>query len=257
MNILVVNDDGIYAPGLAALADALQSLGEVQVVAPLTEQSGVGLGITYRQPLQAREEFRDGKHFGWAVSGSPADCVKLGVAELCLSRPDLIVSGINSGANTGVHVLYSGTVAGAIEGAFFGITSIAVSLAMDSKPDYALASRRAIPLIEQIISSTPDAGTLWNINLPKTRLGQPKGVKVVPLAIKQHNELIEKRIDPRGNEYYWSCLDPMDNPQREPGTDSKELADGYATITPLNLDMTCQPLLSKMENETFQLPASE
>ena len=135
MQILLTNDDGIYAPGLAALERQLHSLGDVTVAAPLTEQSGVGHSITYLTPLMAREVFDDqGRRRGWAVEGSPADCVKLAIAELCPSRPDLVVSGINSGQNAGINVLYSGTVAAAIEGAFFGITSIAVSLEFGVHP---------------------------------------------------------------------------------------------------------------------------
>jgi len=120
VQILLANDDGIHSPGLSALRDELVSLGDVQVVAPASEQSGVGLSITYLHPLTAREEVRDGEHFGWAVAGSPADCVKLGMMQFCKTRPDLVVSGINSGANVGINVLYSGTVAAAIEGANTG-----------------------------------------------------------------------------------------------------------------------------------------
>ena len=136
--ILLTNDDGIYAPGLAALHAEMVKLGEVQVVAPATEQSGVGHMITYLRPLVVKEVFQNERmiggsdeHWGWAVQGSPADCVKIGIVELCPRRPDLVVSGINAGLNAGINVLYSGTVAAAIEGAFYGITSIAVSLQFD------------------------------------------------------------------------------------------------------------------------------
>ena len=129
MLILLTNDDGIYAPGLRALEAELRQLGEVVLVSPAVEQSGVGHSITFLSPLIAREEFGlDGKtRRGWAVEGSPADCVKLGIFEFCPRKPDLVVSGINGGLNAGINVLYSGTVAAAIEGAFFGLTSIAVS----------------------------------------------------------------------------------------------------------------------------------
>ena len=136
MLILLTNDDGIYAPGLAALAREMRKLGEIVVVAPATEQSGVGHSITYLTPLIVKEVFhRDSSNgeqrLGWAVEGSPADCVKIGVHQFCPRQPDLVVSGINSGLNAGINVLYSGTVAAAIEGAFFGITSVAVSLQYD------------------------------------------------------------------------------------------------------------------------------
>src|SRR5579872_4864820 len=128
MRILLTNDDGIYAPGLEALHDELLRLGAVDVVAPSVEQSGVGHSITYLEPLLAHDVFRHGRLFGKAVRGSPADCVKIAMLQFCNTAPDLVVSGINAGSNTGINVLYSGTVAGAIEGAFFGIRSIAVSL---------------------------------------------------------------------------------------------------------------------------------
>ena len=118
MHILLTNDDGIHAPGLAAMAEALTALGTVTVVAPAAEQSGVGLSITFLHPLMVRQEHRDGRFFGHSVYGSPADCVKLGMLEFCKPEPHLVVSGINSGSNVGINVLYSGTVAGAIEGAF-------------------------------------------------------------------------------------------------------------------------------------------
>ena len=125
---LLTNDDGIYAPGLEALENELRALGHVTVVAPATEQSGVGHSITFLSPLICKEVYQRDRRRGWAVEGSPADCVKIGIFKFCSRRPDLVVSGINGGLNAGINVLYSGTVAAAIEGAFFGITSVAVSL---------------------------------------------------------------------------------------------------------------------------------
>ena len=156
MQILLTNDDGIHAPGLAALEHELRKLGNVQVVAPLTEQSGVGHSITYLTPLMAREVFDGSRRRGWAVEGSPADSVKLAVAELVKPRPQLVVSGINGGHNAGINVLYSGTVAAAIEGAFFGITSIAVSLEYDEQARFDLAAKIAVPIIAQILAQKDD-----------------------------------------------------------------------------------------------------
>jgi 5'-nucleotidase len=156
MLILLTNDDGIYAPGLAAFEQELRELGEVVVVAPATEQSGVGHSITYLTPLIVKEVFRNGagagdRRWGWAVEGSPADCVKLGIQEFCPRTPDLVVSGINGGLNAGINVLYSGTVAAAIEGAFFGITSVAVSLEFDEHARFGQAARLAREIIRQIL----------------------------------------------------------------------------------------------------------
>ena len=249
MQILLTNDDGIHAPGLAALRRELPRLGDVKLVAPVAEQSGVGLGITYMHPLIVREEQRNGEHWGWGVVGSPADCVKMGVLEYCKGRPDLVVSGINSGANTGMHVLYSGTVAAAIEGAFFGITSIAVSTSMAERPDYERTARLAVNVIAQLLERKPQAGSLWNLNFPANRPGWPLGVKLVNLGVHRHWDILEKRMDPRGRPYYWSGLDPMENHQMEPDTDVRELADGYATLTPMHFDITHRSTLERTRAE--------
>ena len=164
MQILLANDDGIHSPGLRAIQKPLLGLGNVEVVAPAQEQGGVGHSVTYRSPLQVEETFIQGKHWGWAVHGSPADCVKLGILELSSKRPDLIVSGINSGSNYGINVLYSGTVAAAIEGAFFGIPSIAISQSIDCPPDYEKTAVRAVSIINRLLSELPEAGLLWSIN---------------------------------------------------------------------------------------------
>jgi 5'-nucleotidase len=256
LRILLTNDDGIHAPGLRALRDALSTLGEVQVVAPAAEQSGVALSITYLHPLTAREELKDGSHFGWAVAGSPADCVKLGVLKFCKGRPDLIVSGINSGANVGINVLYSGTVAGAIEGAFFGIPSFAVSHAMDNPPDYPRAARIACGLIPKLMEQPHIPGTLWNINVPRNQPGWPLGVRLASMGVKRYAELIEERVDPRGRPYFWSGIDAREDRNMDSGTDLRELGDGYVTVTPLRFDLTHHDRLGVLRGSglTLELP---
>ncbi|WP_437206037.1 5'/3'-nucleotidase SurE [Planctomicrobium sp. SH664] len=253
MKILLVNDDGIHAPGLRAIRDALQELGDVQVVAPLAEQSGVGHGITYLHPIMVKEILEEGEHYGWAVDGSPADCVKMGVLEFCKGEPQLIVSGINSGANVGINVLYSGTVAAAIEGAFFGITSIALSLSQVTPPDYQATAIRAVHLIRQLLEQSPRPGMLWNVNFPATRPEGPKGIKLTTMAVKRHSDTIEKRLDPRGRPYYWSGLDPLKNHALEPGSDVKELTEGYVTVTPLHFDLTETSILQSLQGTRFSL----
>ena len=238
MRILLTNDDGIHAPGLAALAQALATLGDVTVVAPAIEQSGVGLSITYLHPLMVREERRGGGLFGYAVSGSPADCVKLGMRVFCDPQPDLVVSGINAGSNVGINILYSGTVAGAIEGAFFGKTSIAVSLAMGTPPDYDRAAAFAVQTIGRLLESGVPPGSLWNLNLPETRPAWPRGVKPVPMAVRPRLAVVERRIDPRGRPYYWSGVEVAGDNEPDPGTDVHEVAAGFATLTPLHFDLT-------------------
>ena len=180
MRILLTNDDGIYAPGLAAMQRELRRLGEVCVVAPATEQSGVGHSITYLTPLIVKDIFRDEldsdgqrQRWGWAVQGSPADCVKIGVSEFC-PQPDLVVSGINNGLNAGINVLYSGTVAAAIEGAFFGITSIAVSLQFTERPPFDHAARVATSIIEQILEKKDRARAALQHEHPHGGLERPQ-----------------------------------------------------------------------------------
>lgn len=253
MQILLVNDDGIHAPGLHAMRDALVELGDVQVVAPLVEQSGVGHRITYLHPIMAKDIQVQGKHFGWAVDGSPADCTKMGILEFCPRRPDLIVSGINSGANVGINVLYSGTVAAAIEGAFFGITSIAVSLSQGTPPDYQATATRALALIRQLLKLTAEHGRLWNINFPDTADAGPKGVKVLKMGIKRHADSIEKRFDPKGRPYYWSGLDPLENHLLDPDSDVRNLRDGFVTVTPLHFDLTATQELQRLQSAALSL----
>src|SRR5256714_14812922 len=184
MRILLTNDDGIYAPGLRALRLELPKLGTVTVVAPATEQSAAGHSVTLLNPLLVSEVFEDdGKAFvGWAVEGRPADCVKLALLELLPDPPDVIVSGMNAGSNAGINVLYSGTVAAAIEGAFYRHTAIAVSLAYTKpKPlDFPQASALARQVVEQILAHRPAAGSLFNVNIPSLEKRPVQGIRVVP-----------------------------------------------------------------------------
>lgn len=255
VQILLTNDDGIYAPGLAALEHELRKLGDVTVVAPLTEQSGVGHSITYLTPLMARKMFReDGSPRGWAVEGSPADCVKLAVAELCPQRPTLVVSGINSGLNAGINVLYSGTVAAAIEGAFFGITSMAVSLGYDDDDThFRPAAKLAVPIIQQILAEPNAAQHLYNLNIPQPALSGEAEVHVVPAATTPWGEDFEQRKDPRGRNYFWATgLAP--DPPSDVETDLSALRAGNITVTPLKFDINHHDKLEEMK--TWQLGAT-
>lgn len=246
MQILLTNDDGIYAPGLAAMERQLQRLGDVHVVAPATEQSGVGHSITYLTPLTAKEIFDGQRRRGWAVEGSPADSVKIGVFEFCPRRPELVVSGINGGLNAGINVLYSGTVAAAIEGAFFGITSFAVSLEYDEHAQFDKAATLARQVIEQVLHAKGPEPQLYNLNIPTAALTEFRGLRVVPMGITRYGEKFEKRIDPRGRSYFWATSDPPP-PPGEHETDLTALRRGYVTLTPLHYDLTKWPVLGNME----------
>ena len=252
MLILLTNDDGIYAPGLAALERQLRSLGEVRVVAPAAEQSGVGHSITYLTPLIVKEVFVREAHWGWAVEGRPADCVKLGITQFCPRRPDLIVSGINYGLNAGINVLYSGTVAAAIEGAFFGITSVAVSLEFSDTAPFDKAAGVARSIIEQILSKKGPEPQLYNVNIPTAALNGSPQVRVVPMDVAQYGERFERRVDPWGRDYYWATGEP---PPASAGrqTDLSELAKGHVTLTPLQYDMTMHSALTAMQSWEFRV----
>lgn len=249
MRILLTNDDGIYAPGLRALLGELRKLGTVTVVAPAAEQSAAGHSVTLNTPLIVQEILDDDRRpLGWAVEGRPADCVKLAIRELLEAPPDLVVSGLNAGANAGINVLYSGTVAAAIEGAFFRRTSIACSLEYQKvKPlDFGQAAVYARRVIEQIMANRPADGSLFNVNIPALERGPVRGVKVLPQNIAPYEETFDRRTDPRGRTYFWSspeftCPDP------HPDTDVTALAESYITVTPLQFNLTQHNLLQAMQ----------
>ncbi|MGL4514284.1 MAG: 5'/3'-nucleotidase SurE [Lacipirellulaceae bacterium] len=256
MRILLTNDDGIYAPGLAAMREALARLGEVFVVAPLTEQSGVGHSITFLTPLMAGQVFDGDESRGWAVEGSPADCVKLALAQLCRDeddtpwRPDLVVSGCNYGLNIGINVLYSGTVAAATEGALHDLPSIAVSLEYDDHARFAEAAEIAVSVIEQMLER--DAWRnhrLYNLNISTsaTRNAGPADVRVTRMGATRWDSAFEERRDPKGRRYYWTIGTP---PTEAPGADTDFVAirQGGVTLTPLVIDRTRDDLLEDVRS---------
>src|SRR5947208_1363385 len=248
MRILLTNDDGVYAPGLRALRKELQKLGAVTVVAPATEQSAVGHSITLLTPLLVQEVVDErGQFLGWAVEGRPADCVKLALLQLLPEPPDLVVSGLNAGSNAGINVLYSGTVAAAIEGAFFQRPSIAVSLEY-SKPkplDFPRAAELARKVITEIIRQPLAATALFNVNIPSLERGPVRGVRVVPQNVAPYLETFDRRVDPRGRVYFWSNPD-FRCPEPHPDSDVIALEESYITVTPLQFNLTQQALLDQM-----------
>ncbi|MBS0211052.1 MAG: 5'/3'-nucleotidase SurE [Planctomycetes bacterium] len=253
MQILLTNDDGIYAPGLRAMEEALREIGDVTIVAPHTEQSGVGHSITFLRPLVAHEVFDGDRRRGWSVEGSPADCVKLGVIEFCGKRPDLVVSGINGGLNAGINVLYSGTVAAAVEGAFFDITSIAVSLEFSEHARFDRAARLARRVIEQMMELKPPGPHLYNMNIPTVALHRPAQVRVVPMGLSRYGEEFERRVDPRGRKYYW-MVGAIDRRPPEPESDLTALLEGHVTLTPLDFDLTKRSAIPSMQQWRVDLP---
>ena len=256
LNILLANDDGIYAPGLAAMDAALRSLGDVMVVAPSTEQSGVGHSITYLTPLICKKVFDHDRFRGWAVDGSPADSVKLGILELAEREVDVVVSGINGGLNAGINVLYSGTVAAAIEGAFFRKPSFAVSLEFDLHADFDAAAQIAVGLIGQLLRRDIAPGQLININIPteatrRLRAGEKVEHHFVPMGTVQYSNRYLKRQDPKGRDYYWAASDVLPPPAAME-TDIEALWHGYVTITPLYFDLTSYQTLRAWQADPLE-----
>ena len=210
MRTLVTNDDGIMAPGLLALRRALMELGDVTVVAPTAPQSAVGHTITLSDPVRVHRVSLGDGGVGWAVEGSPADCVKMALYELMPERPDLVASGVNLGANVGINVLYSGTVAAAIEAAFIGLPAMSVSIdaTLRSSPlrstrpaetvDFDGAARITRRLIDQTIARNLSQPALLNVNVPDLSKGPPRSVKVVPQSLKGWRKSWERRNHPRG-----------------------------------------------------------
>jgi 5'-nucleotidase len=245
VQILLTNDDGVYAPGLAALETEMRKLGDVTIVAPATEQSGVGHAITFLTPLICHAIYDRQRQRGWSVEGSPADCVKLGVFELCPRRPNLVVSGINGGLNAGINVLYSGTVAAAIEGAFFGITSFAVSLEYDEHANFEAAARIAGKVIQQVLENKNDQPELFNINIPTTATTRPSEVHVVPMGLERFGDQFLKRTDPKGRTYYWATGEPAP-PHMDTESDLTALQSGHVTISPLRYDLTRHDRLAEL-----------
>jgi 5'-nucleotidase len=248
VRILLTNDDGVYAPGLRALRAELMKLGDVTVVAPASEQSAVGHSITLLTPLIVQElRDEDRRFLGWAVEGKPADCVKVALLELLSEPPDLVVSGLNAGSNAGINILYSGTVAAAIEAAFFNRASVAVSLEY-TKPgplDFPRAAGIARRVVEQLVAHRPAPGTLFNVNIPSLDRGPIRGVRVVPQNVVPYRETLDRRVDPRGRVYFWTNAD-LTCPDPHPDSDVSALAEGYVTVTPLQFNLTHAELLERM-----------
>jgi 5'-nucleotidase len=252
--ILVTNDDGIYAPGIKALYQELADLGEVAVVAPDTEQSAVGHSISLSNPLRVNKITLDGGVQGWSVTGTPADCVKIALAELLPQRPDLVVSGINLGPNVGINVLYSGTVSAATEATILGLKAMAFSLNTYMNADFATAARLARQVLERFRDwSGWQQKICLNINLPALPEDQIQGIKIVHQDTGPLVEHFERRIDPRERVYYWLAeINKRRNLDLD--TDYGALQAGYITVTPICFDLTHYPTLKALRGFNGDLP---
>jgi 5'-nucleotidase len=251
MRLLLTNDDGIYAPGLQALYQELSADFKIDIVAPDTEMSAVGHAISLSSPLRVQTVFKNGSFFGYGVKGTPADCVKIAVQEILGEAPDLILSGINLGANVGVNVLYSGTVSAATEGAFLGIRSAAISLNTRFDPDFLFAARFSREIIRFMLEHGLRERTALNVNVPAVPDSEIRGVAITRQGMSRFQERFERRVDPRGNVYYWLTGEtPIED--RVPDADAVALKENRITITPISYDLTCEEELKRLR--TCPLP---
>ena len=246
MKILVTNDDGIEAPGIQVLADALKEIGDVTIIAPLKEQSGVGHGITMQIPLRVINYDKNGKFFGYAVNGTPADCVKIGVRNIMKETPDLVVSGINHGSNTAINIIYSGTVSAAREASIMDIPSMAISLTNHAGTDFRFCGKIARLLAGKMIGKDLPKGTLLNVNVPDVPEDQIKGVCLTTQGKSKWDDVYEQRVDPNGRDYYWLTgnLTVLDT---EIETDQAAIKNNYVSITPIHFDLTDYAAYEKMK----------
>lgn len=253
MRILLSNDDGIQSPGLHALVKALKGWGEIWIVAPDREQSAVGHAITLSDPIRLFPWEIEGADHTWAISGFPADCVKLALTELMPARPDLVISGINRGENTGISVIYSGTVSAATEGTINDIPSIAVSLASFTSLRFDGAAKIARQVAELVLERGLPPDTFLNVNVPALPVSDVKGIRVIRQGRARFQETFLKRADPRGRTYYWMDGDKV--PLTETETDGTALREGYVTITPIRLDFTHYEYMKELERWPLELSA--
>ena len=237
LKIVITNDDGINARGIHELAKSLSKIGEVTVIAPVTEQSAVGHAITMKYPLRITEHYDNGDFFGYAVDGTPADCIKIGINNILQCKPDLVISGINHGSNTAINILYSGTVSAAREAAIMDIPAIAVSVTSHRPKHFEFAAEYAAELALQTVEKKIPAGTLLNLNVPDLPKEEIKGIKLTKQGKSKWDEKYVERVDPFGGKYYWLAgeLKELD---RELDVDQFAVLNGYVSVTPVHFDLT-------------------
>ncbi|HXG50578.1 MAG TPA: 5'/3'-nucleotidase SurE [candidate division Zixibacteria bacterium] len=249
MIILVSNDDGIHAEGLAALEEGLRKIGDIYTVAPDRPQSLMSHALTLHRPLRVHEAGRN----RFAVDGTPTDCVKLALTGLLPVRPHLVVSGINKGPNLGDDIIYSGTVSAAIEAALLGLPALAVSLVTFADFDFSPAAEFTTVLVSRIMENGMPRETLLNINVPALPKDRLKGWQLTRMGKRHYSETIVERVDPRGAKYYWIGGDDLGF-ARDEGTDCVAVDQGYVSVTPLQVDLTNYKLLQDRNLPGFAWP---
>ena len=251
--ILVTNDDGITAPGIRSLVEAMKPLGEVVVVAPDSPQSGMGHAITIGHPLRLNKvEVFEGVD-SWQCSGTPVDCVKLARDKVLKCKPDICVSGINHGSNSSINIIYSGTMSAAMEAAIEGIPSVGFSLldfAFDA--DFSVSRTVAATVVAKMLDQGMPEHFLLNVNIPKGGAGEFRGIKVCRQAYAKWEEDFDHRKDPRGKDYYW-MVGKFVNMDQYDGTDVDALKQGFASVVPVKIDFTDHEMRNKLELEWASL----
>ncbi|WP_028117045.1 5'/3'-nucleotidase SurE [Ferrimonas senticii] len=241
MRILVSNDDGVHAPGIKALSDALATIAEVITVAPDRNCSGASNALTLTNPLRA-QQLDNGFY---QINGTPSDCVLVGIRSLMTEEPDLVVSGINAGANLGDDTIYSGTVAAAMEGRHLGFPTIAISLCGRELVHYDSAAAIAVNVVKGLLNKPLPQDRILNINVPDLPLEQIRGIKVTRLGARHAAEEMLTMQDPAGRDVYW-IGPPGAQQDAGPGTDFDAIANGYVSITPLKVDLTAHEQLAEL-----------
>ncbi len=245
LRILVSNDDGIDSKGIYVLAKKLKELGDVSVVAPRTEQSAVGHAITMKTPVRVTKYYVNDEFFGYAVNGTPADCVKMGIKNIMHEMPDIVISGINNGSNAAINIIYSGTVSAAREAAIMDVPSIAVSVASHDATDFEYASELATELAGEVLDKGITPGTLLNVNVPNKPREEIKGIQITKQGLSKWDDRFEERIDPYGKKYYWLTGKIIDL-DKDLHCDHFALRNDYATITPIHFDLTDYEMYKKI-----------
>ncbi|MFM2206085.1 MAG: hypothetical protein RL213_60 [Bacteroidota bacterium] len=251
--ILVTNDDGITAPGLHALVDAVKDLGDILVVAPDSPQSGMGHAITLNRPLRLDKVDVHGEHDWYQCSGTPVDCVKLAIDKLLHFKPDLCLSGVNHGSNSSINVIYSGTMSAAMEGAIEGIPSAGFSLLNYSlDADFTAAKAVARKVAQNIIANGLPTGSLLNVNIPYLPLDGLKGMRICRQAAAKWQEEFDERVDPNRRKYYW-LTGKFVNQDKGEDTDEHALANGYVSIVPVSFDFTAHHAIPFLNEQGYEL----
>ncbi|HAP34900.1 MAG TPA: 5'/3'-nucleotidase SurE [Bacteroidetes bacterium] len=253
LSILVSNDDGIFSDGLGMLVKELQSIAAVTIVAPENQQSAVGHAITMHRPLRVREVSKDEKFFGYAVDGTPADCVKLAIRHLMKNKPDLVISGINHGSNTAVSVIYSGTVSAATEGTILGIPSFAISLTtFEPNADFSYAAKFARQLALKVVEKGLPFGTLLNVNVPPVPENEIRGVVITRQGKSIWNDEFEARRDPGNKQYFWLKGELVELDEEE-DIDQRAILNNKISVTPIQFDLTNYSLLEVLRTWNIML----